>query len=291
MSKIGNAIIRAVPLSLIQFVSRNQWRVPALRRLFVWGASWVKHQDGVILHGAGQGLRFNAASSHSGFILGNHETEVQQFLAQVLRPGMVYYDVGANVGFFATIAARLVGPSGKVLCFEPLPENARQIQYNAQLNGFDNVIVRCEALGGSNRTEVFHTSTEPTWGMLETVGKLPEKASGEIQVNVKTLDSLYAEGLTRPDVIKMDIEGAEAEALRGGRETLSAQRPLLVIELHGTNTAVTTVLEELEYDAAVLGSTIPVADVDWDANIVAVPRERLGLLDSVARVSERSSVT
>ena len=291
MSKIANAVIRAVPVSLIQFVSRNQWRVPSLRWLFAWGASWVKHQDGVILHGAGQGLKFNAGSSHSGFILGNHETEVQQFLGSVLRPGMVYYDVGANVGFFAIIAARLVGPSGRVVCFEPLPENAGQIQYNAQLNGFDNVIGRCEALGSSNRTEVFHTSTEPTWGMLATVGKLPEKVSGKIEVSVRTLDSLYAEGLPRPDVIKMDIEGAEADAISGARETLSAHRPLLVIELHGTNTAVTTLLEELEYDAAVLGSTIQVSDAHWDANIVAVPRERIALLDAMTKTSERSAVT
>jgi FkbM family methyltransferase len=291
MSKITDAIIRVIPLSVIQFASRNQWRVPALRRLFVWGASWVKDQDGVILHGAGQGLRFNAASSHSGFILGNHETEVQELLTRVLRPGMVCYDVGANVGFFATIAARLVGSSGKVLCFEPLPENARQIQYNARLNGFDNVLVRCEALGSSNRTEVFHTSIEPTWGMLATVGKLPEKVSGKIEVDVRTLDSLYAGGLPRPDVIKMDIEGAEADALKGARKTLSAHRPLLVIELHSTNAAVTTILEELDYDAAVLGSTIQVSDADWDANIVAVPRERVGLLDSLAKVAERSAIT
>jgi FkbM family methyltransferase len=291
MSKITDAIIRVIPLSVIQFASRNQWRVPALRRLFAWGASWVKDQDGVILHGAGQGLRFNAASSHSGFILGNHETEVQELLTRVLRPGMVCYDVGANVGFFATIAARLVGSSGKVLCFEPLPENAQQIQYNARLNGFDNVLVRCEALGSSNRTEVFHTSIEPTWGMLATVGKLPEKVSGKIEVDVRTLDSLYAGGLPRPDVIKMDIEGAEADALKGARKTLSAHRPLLVIELHSTNAAVTTILEELDYDAAVLGSTIQVSDADWDANIVAVPRERVGLLDSLAKVAERSAIT
>ena len=290
MRRIANAIIRVIPVSLIQFVSRNQYRVPAFRWLFVWGASWVKHQDGVILHGAGEGLRFNAASSHSGFILGNHETAVQQFLASVLRPGMVYYDVGANVGFFATIAARLVGPSGKVVCFEPLPENARQIQHNAQLNGFENVTVRCEALGSSNRTEVFHTSTEPTWGMLATVGKLPEKASGKIEVKVRTLDSLKAEGLLGPDVIKMDIEGAEADALKGARETLRAHRPLLVIELHRTNAAVTSVLEELDYDAAVLGSSLPVSDVEWDANIVAVPRERMELLGAMIKVAERSTV-
>jgi hypothetical protein len=127
--------------------------------------------------------------------------------------------------------------------------------------------------------------------MLATVGKLPEKISGKIQVSVKTLDSLYAEGLPGPDVIKMDIEGAEAEALTGAKATLSAHRPLMVIELHNTNAAVTSVLDELEYDAAVLGSTTPVSDIDWDANIVAVPRERAKLVDLMAKVSERSSVT
>jgi hypothetical protein len=89
----------------------------------------------------------------------------------------------------------------------------------------------------------------------------------------------------------MDIEGAEADALKGARKTVSAHRPLLVIELHSTNAAVTTILEELDYDAAVLGSTIQVSDADWDANIVAVPRERVGLLDSLAKVAERSAIT
>jgi FkbM family methyltransferase len=245
----------------------------------------------VILRGAGQGLRFNVAGSHSGFILGNHEPEVQQLLAAILRPGMVYYDAGANVGFFAVIAARLVGPSGQVVCFEPLPDNARQIEHNARLNGFSNILILCDALGGSNRTEVFQTSAEPTWGMLATVGKAPDRASGQIKVNVQTLDSIEArERLRPPDVFKMDIEGAEAEALGGAMRTLQASRPILVVELHRTNAAVLSILESLEYESAVLGSPAAVQDVNWDANIVAVPRERRDLLESAARFSEGLAV-
>ncbi len=86
-----------------------------------------------------------------------------------------------------------------------------------RLNGFTNIATRCEALGGSNRTDVFNTSAEPTWGMLSTVGKAPEQASGQITVDVRTLDSLCAAGgLPTPDMIQIDIEGAEAEALEGG---------------------------------------------------------------------------
>lgn len=263
-----------------------------MRLVCSWGASWVKGQDAVILHGAGQGLRFNVAGSHSAFILGNHEPEVQELLETVLRPGMTYYDVGANVGFFAMIAARLLGSSGHVVCFEPLPENARQIEYNARLNGFSNIAVRCEALGGSNRSDVFNTSVEPTWGMLSTVGKPPEQASGQITVEVRTLDSLCGGGgLPRPDLIKMDVEGAEAEALTGALATLGAARPILVIELHRTNDAVTAVLDKLEYVSAVLGSSISVHDVTWDANIVAVPRERTELLESLNKLTERLALS
>jgi FkbM family methyltransferase len=199
--------------------------------------------------------------------------------------------VGANVGFFAVIAARLVGPSGRVVCFEPLPENASQIEYNCALNRLDNVAVRCEALGGSNRTDVFNTSVEPTWGMLSTVGKPPVQASGHMPVNVRTLDSLCVPGgLPMPDVIQVDIEGAEAEFLEGGSGTLTAGRPILVIELHHTNEAVTAALDRLGYTYAVLGSSEPVRSVPWDANIVAVPLERADLMQ-LGRPVERIALS
>ncbi len=289
MNRFASMLIGAVPARLLEFVSHNQWRSPLLRRVCSWGASRIKGRDGIILKGAGQGLRFNVAGSHSGFLLGSHETEVQQVLAEVLRPGMVYYDVGANVGFFAVIASRMVGQAGRVVCFEPLPANARQIEYNAQLNSFTNIENHVNALGGSNRTEVFQTSAEPTWGMLAAVGKAPGKASGQIEVSVRTLDSLCATGaLPHPNLIKIDVEGAEAEMLQGAAATLSESRPLLVIELHSTNDAVLAVLDKLGYNAAVIGSPVSVRDVDWDANIIAAPREEPKLLEMVSRFSKGS---
>jgi len=289
MNRVKGAMLRVVPRSLLRFLSHNQSRSRTLRRICAWGASWVKGQDAAILRGAGQGLQFNVAASHSAFILGNHEPEVQEFLASFLRPGMVYFDVGANVGFFGVIAARLVGPTGRVICYEPLPQNARQIEYNAKLNGFSNIQVRCEALGGSNRSDVFNTSAEPTWGMLSTVGKAPVQASGQIPVSVRTLDSLCIPGgLPDPDLIQVDIEGAEAEFLEGARAILTGKRPVLVIELHQTNAAVTEILDRYGYVSAVLGSSLPVCDVTWDANIVAVPQERLDLIDLVK--AERAAV-
>jgi FkbM family methyltransferase len=285
--RFAKMLIGLVPASFIAFVSRNQWRSPLLRRVCVWGASFVKSRDGEILHGVGKGLRFNVSNSHSGFLLGSHEAEVQNALATVLKPGMTYYDAGANVGFFAVLASRLIGPSGRVVCFEPLPANAQQIEHNARLNGFSNVMVRTEALGGSNRTETFSLSAEPTWGSLASVGKAPDRASGQMQVAVRTLDSLCAPGaLPYPDLMKIDVEGAEQELLEGARATLEVARPILIIELHQTNDAVADELDKLNYVYAVLGSPTPVREVAWDANIIAAPKERtdwIQLIPELAR--------
>ena len=291
MNRLKGAVLGMVPPGFLHFLSVRQSKSPLLRRICAWGARWVKGQDAVILRGAGQGLRFNVAASHSAFILGNHESEVQEFLTKVLRAGTVYFDVGANVGFFAVIAARLLGTKGRVICFEPLPQNAKQIEYNANLNGYSNITVRCEALGGSNRTEVFKTSAEPTWGMLSTVGKDPERAAGEIPVSVRTLDSLCVpSGLPDPDLIQADIEGAEAEFLTGAQQTILRKRPILIIELHATNQPVAAILDRYGYVYAVLGNAVSVREVSWDANIVAVPQERSDLVAMICP-EERAALT
>ncbi len=287
MNKIASAIIRTVPTPVIEFVSHNQWRSPVLRSVCSWGASWVKDRDGVIVNGVARGLRFNVASSHSGFILGSHEKEVQTALAALLRPGMVYFDAGANVGFFAILAARILGPKGRVVCFEPLPQNAQQIEHNSRLNGFSNIQVCLDALGGSNRSETFQTSAEPTWGMLNSVGKIPDRSSGTITVNVRTLDSLCGPGaLPYPDLMKIDVEGAEVELLEGAAATIAASRPLLIIELHRNNEIVLAALRKLGYHAGVLGSAVAVRDVAWDANIIAAPAERPALIEAVTGLSK-----
>src|SRR5579862_9418441 len=287
MNRVASTLIGAVPSPLIEYVSHNQWRSPMLRKVCSWAASWVKGRDGVILNGVAQGLRFNVAGSHSGFLLGSHETEVQKALATLLRPGMVYFDAGANVGFFAVLAARLLGPTGRVVCFEPLPDNARQIERNASLNGFSTIAVTLDALGGSNRAETFQTSDEPTWGMLNSTGKAPDRSSGTIEVNVRTLDSLCGPGkFPLPNVMKIDVEGAEVELLEGAAATIAASRPILIIELHSTNETVLAALRKQGYHAGVLGSDVSVRDVTWDANIIAAPAERRDLFDTMNTLSK-----
>ena len=86
------------------------------------------------------------------YLRGGAELTVQKILAERLHPGMVFYDLGANIGLFTLLAARLVGDSGKVFSFEPDPENAARLRRNIQRNGFANVtVVRDRDLVGNGQ--------------------------------------------------------------------------------------------------------------------------------------------
>ena len=171
MYNFTDLAIRLTPGSLLAFVSRNQWRSPILRRLCSYGASHFKSRTKTIPHGIGRGLRFNTGKSHSSFAFGTHKFEVQRVLAAILHPGMSYYDVGANVGFFAVLAARLLSPEGRVICFEPVPENTSQINYNARLNnavvGFHRHITKDD--------HYKHTNCAACRGYLDEIRKYAKK--------------------------------------------------------------------------------------------------------------------
>jgi FkbM family methyltransferase len=246
---------------------RSRW----VRRMTDWVPGLLRNQDGRIKSGLGRGLRFNPGPSAVGFLFGTHDPEVQHVLGRLLHPGMTVYDVGANVGFTAVLAARQVLPGGRVVCFEPLQANADLIHHNARLNGFSDIDVRVEALGRNDGEAEFTLSHSPTWGRLSEAGATPD-ASGSIRVPVRSLDSLRAnEGIAPPDLIKMDVEGAEAEVLAGAVNLLTDARPVLVVELHHTGRAVAAAFAGLPFTLRVLGSEIDVAALDGEGHALAYP--------------------
>jgi FkbM family methyltransferase len=151
-------------------------------------------------------------------------------------PGDTVFDVGANIGFYSVLFSRWVGPGGKVICFEPDPDNVSLLRRNLELNGCQNAMVRDVALGKAQEVSVF--SRDPTTGATGHLGKGPTYAetifgTGKeflIPVRAETLDS-EALSLQRPDVIKLDIEGGEYEVLCGGSRVLREERPLVISEL------------------------------------------------------------
>lgn len=190
-----------------------------------------KSEFGTMVVGPGAGLRFDPASSNSAYASGANELPVQQVMARHLSAGATFYDVGANVGFLSVIAARLVGPSGLVYAFEPVPDNAMAIRRNATANAFQNVRVIEKALANRVGTADLALAAYSGGAVLADVASPPDR-SGTIRVELTSVDALIEhEGLRPPTFVKIDVEGAEVVVLEGMEQTALRYRPTILYEL------------------------------------------------------------
>ena len=194
-------------------------------------------QPRIVAAGEAAGLRLVANRADPTFARGTYERPLQSFIAGHLAEGDVFYDIGANIGFFSLIAARRVGTAGRVYAFEPVPENAAAISRSARLNGFDAVDVLNVAVGSTNgRTELM-LARHIGGATLASVGPPPD-LRGAIEVEIVTIDTLIAQrGLRPPTLVKVDVEGAEIEALTGMAETIRTHRPTVLYEVDDANRA------------------------------------------------------
>ncbi|MGH9746305.1 MAG: FkbM family methyltransferase [Candidatus Acidiferrales bacterium] len=200
------------------------------------------------------------------YLRGDGEAPTQELLKKRLKPGMVFYDLGANVGLFSILAARLVGPAGKVVSFEPDPETAARLRRNLARNGFHNATVIQAGVWSSSGKQNFMAAdaSSPDHG----VGRFEAESGGAAGTDVEcvALDDFVASG-PAPDAIKCDVEGAEVEVLRGAAGLLQSRHPWIVCELHSESNAqrVKEILTEAGYR---------VESVDSN-HIVAVPKQAL----------------
>jgi FkbM family methyltransferase len=237
----------------------------ASRALLRRASGWYGRAPVPIAGGIGHLLYVSTADlpldhAHAGLIVrGTLEPPVQEALRRLLAPGDVFYDIGANVGFFTLLGARLVGPGGRVVAFEPVPWCARAVGHNIELNGFEHAQIRAEAVGDADGGARLLVVGEASWSHLESTGRHAD-VRDEIEVTVVSLDSLVASGaIPPPDVLKIDTEGAELQAIEGARETIARRRPAIVCELHDTNEAFVALMDELGYDTTNLDGPAAVA--------------------------------
>jgi FkbM family methyltransferase len=173
----------------------------------------------------------------AGLALGrDFESSELHFVSHLLRPGEVFWDLGANFGLFAVTAARAVGRNGHVLALEPDPRNLRRLRANVLLNRCRNIELIAAAVGESTGVTSFESCDQGAYSGVR-VSEHPGRTR-TISVAQTTLDTLSREpGRLAPQVIKMDIEGSELFALRGGVDLFERTRPILLAEFSDRRTA------------------------------------------------------
>lgn len=158
---------------------------------------------------------------------GHYEPEVTAIFRQHLRGGMGVIDIGANVGYFTMLSAAITGPDGYVLAVEPNPENVKLVEASRRINSFDWVkVFPSGAWREAGALGLWALDSNGTTGAIQ--GGIEELASATLVPCVE-IDRLVDPD-QRIDLIKIDVEGAEAAALEGARRTLKRWMPLVISE-------------------------------------------------------------
>lgn len=226
------------------------------------------------------------------FVSGIFEPELTRFLCSVLKPGMVFADIGAHFGYYSKVAARLVGPAGQVFAFEPIPATIAMLWNNTE--ALDQVTVIERALWSEATTLSFSWHGQPWSAFASAAGtRLPANAAPKqvekLELPAVPYDSFFAEQPRRPQVVKIDVESAELQVLKGMDRALRQDRPVVTVEVGDFENLVAAgvprsadmlaFLAGYDYDLFELKQSKAVPHVlRTDAykydNIVGVPRER-----------------
>jgi FkbM family methyltransferase len=219
-------------MKMINFsgINAGSWRGKTLRNLLNLipnGAIFP------ILQGPAKGMKWIVGSSHHGCWLGSYESIKQKQLFKYLKPGMVVYDIGAHVGFYTLLFSKAVGSQGMVYAFEPFPDNVIFLRKHHHLNKLANIIVEEYAIGDANGEVNFYCPHVSNYcgSIMRINGDNNYKI---LKLKTITLDDyVYQHNNNPPDLIKIDIEGAEYLALIGMQNIIKNKKPILFIALHG----------------------------------------------------------
>ncbi len=195
-----------------------------------------------VIAGPARGLHFRLDLVHrkEAYFWGKYDRSLIERIVPLVQPGWVVWDCGTYIGFYTGIFGRLVGPSGTVVAIEPDPHNLNRTRENMKLNGLSNIKYENAAVGkpcgesefllnanSNSHLPGYHVGgNKEKWLYAEAQAKT-------IRIPCFSLDQLYLDrSLPKPNLIKLDIEGAEKDALSFAGRLVSEVRPLIVLELH-----------------------------------------------------------
>ena len=213
---------------------------------------------------------------------GSYSRNIIFLLDKLLKPGMIVIDGGANIGEISLVAAKRVGPSGRVFAFEPIGRFADQLQSNVALNALTNLRLLREGLSDeAGEAGIYLPAGRFGDGTrhdgLGTLFRTDLRSSLEAHIPLTTLDRFVeGEGLGKVDLIKLDVDGSELNALKGGMSVLRAHKPALIVEVAELTCRaagyeakdIVALLRDLDYSIYVIGRRGSLA-----------PLERIGLAE------------
>ncbi len=198
---------------------------------YIFGKKFMKVMDGPL-----KGYQWTTGSSYE-YILGNYEDpDVIKAFSCWLKPASIFYDLGGNIGFYALLANRYI-ITGRIYSFEPMPANRQLFEqhllYNQKRMG--NIAISLLPFALSDREKELEFSDNPDQLDGNTyIRSSPNFKAVKHTITVKcfSIDELVQQGYEPPDIIKIDVEGAEYDVLLGAVGTLKKYRPRILLATH-----------------------------------------------------------
>jgi FkbM family methyltransferase len=162
-----------------------------------------------------------------------YEAENFEFLEDSCRSGSVVIDIGAHIGLFSVIASQVTGDKGKVYAFEPAPNTFALLKKTLAINNSQVIEPYQKAVGKENGKITFFVSDGEADNSNSLVNYKDDRPLHGIDVEVTSVDEFVKEKkINKVDFIKIDVEGAEYDTLRGAVETLKNLRPACIVAIH-----------------------------------------------------------
>jgi FkbM family methyltransferase len=201
-----------------------------------------------MVRGLASGYRICVSPSENlGYLLGTSEPHLQGIIREYVSAGDTVYDIGANIGYVSLSLAKSVGPSGRVIAFEPVPKNVDSFRENIRINHLTNVQLLESAASDQFGEAVIRIAENLSTASL--VWHRNDASATELTIRTVQIDQLVESGdLGYPRFVKIDVEGAEGSVLKGMRRTVAAAKPVLFIECSDAGRETTwNLLRELGY--------------------------------------------
>lgn len=208
----------------------------------------------------------------------SYETHVTAAMQPYLQPGGVFVDVGANIGYYTLLAASRLGAQGQIFAFEPGAANCELLQKSVAHNQFTNVQLFPNAVADVPRRVGLRM--DDSNGVINITTQMDDME----QVTAVSLDEALAD-LTRIDVLKMDIEGAEGLALQGATQLLQQHHPVVFTEFRPPAIVNASHMDAIDFLNRFRALSYTLHVIDRKTGPHPTPQSNEEIMDCFARVS------